>query len=94
MIPNWHSHAMILIVGQDIEVENSAHTNIYEIKVNLHWERKYKYQQKFKMWEKMTGKMCIHIMKCGTGILCGWWMVGGKRDKMQSMLFAWSWSSV
>jgi len=36
MIPNWHSHAMILIVGQDIEVENSAHTNIYEIKVNLH----------------------------------------------------------
>jgi len=36
MIPNWHSHAMILIVGQHIEVENSVHINIYKIKVILH----------------------------------------------------------
>lgn len=47
---------MILIVGQHIEVENSVHINIYEIKVILHWERKYKYQHKFKMGEKITGK--------------------------------------
>lgn len=23
--------------------------------------------------------MCIRVMKCGQGILCDWWMVGGKK---------------
>lgn len=31
------------------------------------------------MWEKITGKVCIRIIKCGRGILCDWWMVRGKK---------------
>jgi hypothetical protein len=41
MVTNWHSHAVILIVGQHIEVENSVHINVYKIKVILHCENIY-----------------------------------------------------
>lgn len=80
MIPTWHSHAMILIVGQHIEVEHSVHINVYKIKVILHWESKCKYQHKIKMWEKMRGKMCITLWSVVEEcyVIDGW--SGGKKE--------------